>query len=166
LLNNEETMVSGHTRTVITTAVAALLLFALGVTAVRVGSPGRVIVTWETASEVDTAAFHVYRSRSPEGPFSPITESPVPAEGDPLVGASYRYEDKDVTWGRRYFYQLEEVELDGTLNLYPEVVEGRAGVGWGWALTGGVALGALGAFLNRILAARGWQFDADGTRTA
>jgi hypothetical protein len=135
---------------VVHAAVVALFLFSLGMAIVRIGSPDCVIVTWETASEVDTAAFHVYRSRSPEGPFSPISEAPVLAEGDPLVGASYRYEDEDVAWGQRYFYQLEEVELDGTRNRYPEVVEGRAGVGWAWALAGGAILGALGALVATV----------------
>jgi hypothetical protein len=146
--------------TLIVTLFAALLGFALGVVGIRVGSPARVIVTWETASEVDTAAFHVYRSRSPEGPFSSITDTPLPAEGDPLVGSSYRFEDEEVVWGNRYFYQLEEVERDGTRNRYPDVVEGRAGVGWVWAVVGSLVLGMLGASLVAILGRTGqWAYD-------
>jgi hypothetical protein len=131
-------------RPLLLTFVVSLFLFALGVGAVRFGSPARVVVTWETASEVETAGFHVFRRPAENGSFSRITETPVPAEGDPLVGASYRYEDQDVTWGQRYVYQLEEVELDGTRTRYPEVVEGRAGAGWAWALVGGAILAALG----------------------
>jgi hypothetical protein len=141
----------GHKNPLILIVFVSPLLFALGVSAVRIGSPARVIVTWETASEVDTAGFHLYRSRSPEGPFSPIRQSPVPAEGDPLVGASYRYEDEAVVWGQRYFYQLEEVERNGTRNRYPETVTGRAGVGWAWALGGGALLAALGALAAWVL---------------
>jgi hypothetical protein len=122
-----------------------MVMFAAGVLAVRIGSPARVVITWETVSEVETAAFHIYRSESPEGDYSPVTETPVPAQGDPLVGASYRYEDESVIWGQRYFYQLEEVELDGARTRYPEVVAGRAGLGWGWALASGSSLAALGA---------------------
>jgi hypothetical protein len=133
------------------TLAVSVLLFALGVAVVRFGFPARVIVTWETASEVDTAGFHVYRSRSAEGPFSPVTDIPVPAEGDPLVGASYRYEDEAVVRGQRYFYQLEEVERYGTRNRYPEVVTGRAGVGWAWAVGGGALLSALGAVAAWVL---------------
>jgi hypothetical protein len=132
-----------------TIAISAVL-FALGVVGVRLGSPARIVVTWETASEVETAGFHVYRSRSSDA-FSRITETPVPAEGDPLVGASYRYEDEDVAWGQRYTYQLEEVERDGTRNRYPDVVEGRAGVGWPWALAGGGMLAALGAVVVGVM---------------
>lgn len=125
-------------------AVIILLLFALGVAIVRFGFPSRVVVTWETASEVDTAGFLLYRSESPASPFSLLTETPVPAQGDPLVGDSYRYVDRDVTWGRRYFYQLEEVERNGAHHRFPDVVEGKAGVGWPWALAAGAVLAILG----------------------
>jgi len=142
---------AGNRRPLLVTVAVAALLFALGVAAVRVGSPARVVVTWETASEVETAGFHVFRARSPDGDFGRVTETPVPAQGDPLVGAAYRYEDTDVAWGQRYVYQLEEVELDGTRNRYDETVEGRAGLGWPWALAAGALLAALGALLAAVL---------------
>ena len=131
------------TKPVLLTLAALVVLLALGTGALRLGSPPRVIVTWETASQADTAAFHVYRSRSPDGPFSLISERPVPAEGDLLIGASYRYEDEDVAWGEQYFYQLEVVERDGARTRYPEVAEGRAGLAWPWAAVVGAALVAL-----------------------
>jgi hypothetical protein len=142
---------AANKRNLLLIVAVSALLFALGVAAVRIGSPAQVIVTWETASEVETAGFHVLRARSPDGDFTLITETPVPAQGDPLVGASYRYEDTDVAWGQRYVYQLEEVELDGTRNRYEETVEGRAGLGWPWALAAGAVLAALGALLAVML---------------
>lgn len=122
-----------------------VLLFVLGIAAVRLTSPARIVISWETASEVETSGFFLYRSRSPEGPFALLDEAPVLAQGDPLAGTSYRYEDRDVIWGQRYFYQLEEVERDGGRNRYPEVVEGQAGLGWPWALACGVLLAGLAA---------------------
>jgi hypothetical protein len=136
-------------RRTLTRAVVPFLFFGLGVVLVRFGSPPYTEVTWETASEVDTAGFFLYRSDSPDGPFSLLTENPIPAQGDPLVGASYRYEDWDVTWGQRYFYQLEEVERNGARIRLPEVVEGQAGVGWSWAM----AMGALLSFLGTVVVA-------------
>lgn len=127
-----------------------LALFAIGVALVWVGFPPRVVVTWETASEVETAGFHIHRGSSAEGPFSQITEIPVPAEGDPLVGASYRFEDRDVAWGKQYFYQLEELELTGNRNRYEEVVKARAGAGWPRALVAGVSLAALGTLVSAL----------------
>jgi hypothetical protein len=121
-----------------------VLLFLLGAALVYFGSPARVVIEWETASEVDTAGFLLYRSESSDGPFSLLTETPIPAQGDPLVGASYRYEDREVIRGRCYSYQLEEVERSGTRNSFPQAVEGCAGVRWLWALAGGALLAILG----------------------
>ncbi len=125
-----------------------LVYFALGVVMVYVGWRPEIIFTWETVSEVDTAGFLLYRSDSPAGPFSPITETPIPAKGDPLVGASYKYKDRDVIWGQRYFYQLEEVERGGNHNTFPQVVDGKAGAGWSWALAAGALLAIVGGVIG------------------
>jgi hypothetical protein len=115
-----------------------LLGFAVGIWLAWLLWPPRVLVTWETASEVDTVGFYLYRADSPEGPFVLLDETPVPATGDPLTGASYQFEDRRVIWGREYFYQLEELERDGGRHRYPEVVRARAGPGWGWAVLAGI----------------------------
>jgi hypothetical protein len=125
-----------------------LVYFILGLVVVYLGSPPKIVFTWETVSEVDTAGFLLYRSDSPTGPFSPIVETPIPAKGDPLVGASYEYEDRDVVWGQRYFYQLEEVERSGNRNTFPEIVDGKAGGGWPWALAASVLLAVVGGAIG------------------
>ncbi len=120
--------------------VWAVALFILGVALVRVVSPARVTVSWETASEVDAAGFHLYRASTPAEAFVRINPALIPAEGDPLTGAAYHYEDENVHWGARYFYQLEEVDLSGRANRYTEIVHSRAGLGWGWAAGVGLFL--------------------------
>jgi hypothetical protein len=125
-----------------------LIYFILGFVIVYLGSPPRIVFTWETVSEVDTAGFLLYRSDSPTGPFSPIVETPIPAKGDPLVGASYEYKDRNVVWGQRYFYQLEEVERSGNRNTFPEIVDGKAGGGWPWALAAGALLATVGGAIG------------------
>lgn len=120
-----------------------VLAFALGVLLARVLAPPRVLIRWETASEVDTVGFFLLRAGSPDGPFVPISDTPVAARGDPLTGASYQFEDRDVLWGQTYFYQLEELERGGARNRYPEVVRARAGAGWDGALAAGATLAAL-----------------------
>jgi hypothetical protein len=125
-----------------------IVYFALGVAVVYLGWPPHIVLTWETASEVDTAGFHVHRGLSPDGPFELVTDTPIPAQGDPLVGATYQYEDRDLVWGRRYYYQLEEVERSDNRIPFPDVVEGRAGAGWGWALGAGGLLAILGGVIG------------------
>ena len=129
-------------RTPVIVAVAALVI-AMGVVAVRLASPAVVTVTWETASEVNTAGFLLYRGETGDGPFELIVDTPIAARGDPLVGPSYEYHDRQVSWGGRYFYQLEEVERSGARNRVSDVVEVQAGAGWIWALTAGLLLAAL-----------------------
>jgi hypothetical protein len=131
-------------KTILLITAAALVGFALGCVLVYVASPPKIIFTWETASEVDTAGFIIHRSDSADGPFFPITGTPVLAQGDPLVGDQYEYVDTNVIWGRRYFYKLEEVERSGAHNMYPKVAEGIAGVGWPWALGAGALLAIVG----------------------
>ena len=120
-----------------------ILLFALAVALVRLLTPATIVVEWETASEVDTAGFLLYRATSADGPFVLLDESPIVSQGDGLTGAAYRYEDRQVAWGARYFYQLEEIERGGGRNRYPQVVEARAGAGWPAALAAGAFVAAL-----------------------
>lgn len=136
---------------ILTRCGGLLALLALGMALVRLASPARVIVTWETASEIDTAGFLLYRADAHDGPFSLLTATPIPASGDSLAGGSYRYEDYDVKWGQRYFYQLEEIERGGARNRFPHIVEGRAGLGWPWVLAGGALLAALGGAAGWLL---------------
>ena len=130
-------------------ALWAVGLFVLGVLLVRLGSPVQVTIQWETASEVEAAGFRLYRAASAEGPFTLLSETLIPAQGDPLTGADYEYEDQETSWGREYFYQLEEVDLNGAANLHPEVVQAQAGAGWPWAIASGVLLVLLGEVLDR-----------------
>jgi hypothetical protein len=140
--------------------LAAAAFFVLGVGVVRLTSPAQVTVTWETASEVDAAGFHLYRSTEPTGPFERVTEELIPARGDPLVGEEYEYEDQGLTWGRRYYYELEEVGLNGTTNRYPEQVIARAGLGWTWAVAAGALLAAVAGFSD-ILARQPEEEEAE-----
>jgi hypothetical protein len=78
-------------------------------------SPARasVVVEWTTANEVNTAGFNVYRADAPDGPFTQVNSSLIPASADPLTGGQYRFEDTSVQAGRTYYYQLEDVEYSG-----------------------------------------------------
>lgn len=68
---------------------------------------------WTTASEIKTAGFNVYRSEQPQGPFRRMNRFLIPAAGSALLGNTYTFLDSTVEPGREYYYQLEDVELDG-----------------------------------------------------
>ncbi|MGC9521037.1 MAG: hypothetical protein ACP5HG_04060 [Anaerolineae bacterium] len=110
-----------------------------------------VVLTWETASEVGTAGFNVYRAPAWDtdsaDSWTRVNPELIPAEGDEVVGASYRFEDEGLRPGRRYRYRIEEVEWDGTTTVYPDVVIVRAGMPRYVTKGEGVVLLLLGAFL-------------------
>jgi hypothetical protein len=72
-----------------------------------------ILLEWETASEIDHAGFHIWRSGSAEGTYTQITDALIPAQGGPSMGATYAYEDGNVEAGATYFYQLEDIDTAG-----------------------------------------------------
>ncbi len=99
-----------------------------------------VTLSWETASEVGTAGFNVYRTTASADNFVQVNATLIPAKGDELAGAAYRFEDDDVMAARRYVYRIEEVEWDGTRNTYPQTVSVRAGLPRFWTKVEGGGL--------------------------
>ena len=125
------------------TLALIVILFGAGVVllVVRVAP---VTVVWETASEVGTAGFNIYRSSgaadAAASAWELVNPALIQAQGDEVVGAHYRYEDHDVQPGRRYQYQIEEVEWNGVRTLYPNIVQVRAGLPRMWTRIEGAAL--------------------------
>ena len=78
------------------------------------GIASRVVVSWTTATEIQTAGFNLYRSARAEGPYTRINTQLIPAKNDALVGGTYQYFDTRVEAGQTYYYQLEDVEFNGT----------------------------------------------------
>jgi hypothetical protein len=79
---------------------------------------GGIAIAWETASEIGTAGFHLWRSQQPQDGYVRITAALLPARGGPTRGASYAHTDPTATPGRTYFYKLEEVDLSGASAFY------------------------------------------------
>lgn len=98
-------------------------LLAVAILVYQFFSPAAVVVEWRTETEVKTAGFYIYRSTSADGEFILMNEQLLPSQGDALSGASYHFEDNSVAPGQVYYYLLEEVELDGTRNQYPEDIQ-------------------------------------------
>ncbi len=87
-----------------------------------------VFVEWTTASELDTAGFNLYRSDAPDGVFTQVNQTLIPSSPDPLTGGSYSYTDYAVQPGQTYYYELEDVELDGNSSRHgPIEVRAQSG---------------------------------------
>ena len=79
---------------------------------------GRVLLAWETGTEVDNAGFNLYRTTAEEGPYTKIAGL-IPAKGSPVAGARYRFLDKP-GFGR-FFYKLEDVDIYGGSTMHGPV---------------------------------------------
>jgi hypothetical protein len=75
---------------------------------------GGILVVWETATEIDSLGFNLYRAESAGGPLTQLNSSPIPSQspGSP-TGAAYRLVDGSATAGTAYYYWLEDVPVDG-----------------------------------------------------
>jgi len=78
---------------------------------------GRILVVWETATEMDTTGFALYRAESASPPSWGDPIYAPGAKGDTFTGAIYEYGDTNVTAGRTYYYQLEELTSRGSTVL-------------------------------------------------
>ena len=75
-----------------------------------------MLVAWQTLSEVDTASFNLYRSLSEGGERTLLAAVPAQGPGSP-AGASYSYQDTNVSASQPYWYWLEHVSLGGATTL-------------------------------------------------
>jgi hypothetical protein len=85
------------------------------------GQADRVVVTWETVSEIDNAGFNLYRGLQADGSDRALlTNVPSQAPGS-TQGAFYSYEDLAVEPGQTYWYWLEDVDIHGATTLHGPV---------------------------------------------
>ena len=88
------------------------------------GSETSILLDWTTASESDLAAWNIYRSETPSGPFTRLNSVAVPAAGDSASDTGYIFVDDYVRPGRRYYYLLEGLTRPG-LPQRSQVVSAR-----------------------------------------
>jgi hypothetical protein len=112
-------------------AVCILAGIVLGIYVLQAGLHPTVVVEWETASELNTAGFNIYRSDNPQGPFDKVNSDLIPASPDSLTGGSYSYRDTQVATSGSYYYQLEDIDFNGNSTLHgPIKVEAGRGNLW------------------------------------
>ena len=81
-----------------------------------------ILVTWETAMELDNVGFNLYRSETEEGPYAQLNEMLIPPQfpGE-VMGGYYEWLDTDVQPGATYYYKLEDLDVKGVSTFHGPV---------------------------------------------
>jgi len=82
---------------------------------------GQVELVWETATETDNLGFNVYRTAASETERSVVNDGIVPGAGTTLMPQTYSFTDVDIVAGTTYLYWLEQVDFQGTTELFGPV---------------------------------------------
>ena len=74
---------------------------------------GAVVIRWSTQSEIDNAGFNILRSQTRTGEFTRINAQLIPGGGTTAERADYTWTDTTAKPNLVYYYQIEDVSLDG-----------------------------------------------------
>ena len=100
---------------------------------------GAVVITWATQSELNNAGFFIKRSQQRDGQFKVINAAMIAGAGTTSEKQFYTYTDTTAQPNVVYYYQIEDVSLDGNrqtltrgMRLKGHVsVAGKATLTWG-----------------------------------
>ena len=74
---------------------------------------GAVVIKWETQSELNNAGFFIKRSQQRTTNFKVINATMIPGAGTTSEKQTYTYTDTTAQPNVVYYYQIEDVSLDG-----------------------------------------------------
>ena len=100
---------------------------------------GAVVITWSTQSELNNAGFFIKRSNQRNGQFQVVNPTMIPGAGTTSEKQFYTYTDTTAQPNVVYYYQIEDVSLDGNRQLLTRGIRlkghigaaGKATVTWG-----------------------------------
>lgn len=86
-----------------------------------IGKYGKILLTWQTASEVNNSGFEIYRSTSENGMYELVNQQLIPGHGNSTTSHYYEYLDTEVEEQTTYYYKLYSRDFNGTLNVYEKI---------------------------------------------
>ena len=100
---------------------------------------GAAVITWSTQSELNNAGFFIKRSQQRDGEFKVINATMVPGAGTTSEKQFYTFTDTTAQPNVVYYYQIEDVSLDGNRQTLTHGIRlkghigaaGKATVTWG-----------------------------------
>ena len=94
-------------------AGGALPVELSGFNAARDRVTGAVVITWSTQSELNNAGFFIKRSQQQKSKFVVVNPTMIAGAGTTAEKQSYTYTDATADPNVIYYYQIEDVSLDG-----------------------------------------------------
>ncbi|MEW6221688.1 MAG: hypothetical protein AB1634_19445 [Thermodesulfobacteriota bacterium] len=85
------------------------------------GAPAGITLSWQTATEVDHAGFHIWRAPAGSDAFAQVSCDLIPGQGDAAQGFAYQFQDPAVEPGQGYWYKLEAVDSQGGREFFGPV---------------------------------------------
>jgi hypothetical protein len=82
------------------------------------GQGNSVLVEWETKTEISNLGFNLYRSTEKNGTYTKLNSSLIPGLLSSVAGKKYDFTDANVTKGKLYYYQLEDIDLKGKKTMH------------------------------------------------
>ena len=96
---------------------------------------GAVVITWSTQSELNNAGFFIKRSQQRAGQFAVINPTMVPGAGTTSEKQFYTYTDTTAQPNVVYYYQIEDVSLDGNRQTLTNGIRLKGHIGAAGKLT-------------------------------
>ena len=102
---------------------------------VRDKATGQVVITWATQSELNNAGFFIKRSNQKDGEFKVINATMVAGAGTTSEKQFYTYTDTTAQPNVVYYYQIEDVSLDGNRQTLTRGIRLKGHIGAAGKLT-------------------------------
>ena len=96
---------------------------------------GAVVITWSTQSELNNAGFFIKRSQQRDGQFKVINAAMIQGAGTISEKQFYTYTDTTAQPNVVYYYQIEDVSLDGNRQTLTNGIRLKGHIGAAGKLT-------------------------------
>ena len=96
---------------------------------------GAAVITWSTQSELNNAGFFIKRAQQRDGQFKVINATMVPGAGTTSEKQFYTFTDTTAQPNVVYYYQIEDVSLDGQRQTLTNGIRLRGHIGAAGKLT-------------------------------
>ena len=96
---------------------------------------GAVVITWATQSELNNAGFFIKRSQQRNGAFTVINATMIPGAGTTSEKQFYTFTDTTAQPNIVYYYQIEDVSLDGNRQTLTRGIRLKGHIGAAGKLT-------------------------------